>query len=281
MIGSKTAHSPRMVFFAFIIVTMVALCGWVPVSAETDLGKAGPYATTIKSYNSYTIYSPQQLGANGETHPVITWGNGTGATPSMYSGLLRHLASYGFVVVCSNSTNTGTGKAMIAGIDLMNSENNSSSSAFYQKLNMNAVGACGHSQGGGGTINTAKDSRVKCSVPLMPAPAYTTGIQGPMFIIAGSADTILRPSLIKSYVFNRYKGTAVYGELQGASHMAPCGISPSTDILKYVTAWFKLYLMNETDLKGMFFGTGSTISQDAKWKVSVKESVTKIMEYHN
>lgn len=103
---------------------------------------------------------------------MITWGNGTGTTPAAYTGLLRHLVSYGFVMVCSNSTNTGTGKAMIAGIDLVNNENNSSSSPFYHKLNLNAVGACGHSLGGGGTINPAKDSRVKCSVPLMPAPAF-------------------------------------------------------------------------------------------------------------
>lgn len=102
-----------------------------------------------------------------------------------------------------------------------------------------------------------------------------------MFIIAGSADMILRPSLIKSYVYSRFNGTAVYGELQGASHLAPCGISPSKDILKYVTGWFKLYLMNETEFKGMFFGTGSTISPDAKWKVTVKENVSKIVEYHN
>ncbi|HYH02842.1 MAG TPA: hypothetical protein VEC37_07055 [Bacillota bacterium] len=240
-------------------------------SPSVDYSKTGPYSTTTKTFTDFTVYCPRTLNTNGVKHPVITWGNGTGATPSSYSGLLRHLASYGFVVVCSNSTMTGSGTEMKNGIDLMTTENTSSSSFFYNKLNLNAIGACGHSQGGGGTIAAAKDARIKCSSPIQPMQTSPVGVQGPMLIITGSADGIISSSSVQSLVFNRCTRTAVFAELQGADHMAPTGISPSPAILKYVTAWFQYYLFNKTSLRTMFLGTNSTISQDANWRVLTKE----------
>lgn len=165
---------------------------------------------------------------------------------------------------------TGSGAEMKSGIDLMTTENNNSASFFYNKLNLSAVGACGHSQGGGGTIAAAKDARVKCSVPIEPMQTTPTGVQGPMFLITGSADTIISSSSVQSLVYNRCTGTAVFGELQGATHFSPTGPVPSTAILKYLTGWFEYYLFNQTALKGMFFGTNSTISRDTNWKVLTK-----------
>ena len=58
--------------------------------------------------DSFTLYYPTNLGAGGVRHPIVTWGNGTNAVPSQYSGLLNQLASWGFVVIASNSTATGS-----------------------------------------------------------------------------------------------------------------------------------------------------------------------------
>ena len=46
-------------------------------------------------------------------HPIISWGNGTGVSPSGYAWLLGHLASWGFVVIASESRNTGSGEEML------------------------------------------------------------------------------------------------------------------------------------------------------------------------
>jgi hypothetical protein len=106
------------ILFICLLAVSSSLRPGAPILAATDTGQPGPYPTTIRSLFNYTIFCPQTLGANDFKHPVITWGNGTFAIPSFYRRLLRHLAPYGFVVVCSNSINTGTGREMVNGIDL-------------------------------------------------------------------------------------------------------------------------------------------------------------------
>lgn len=252
-------------------------------SASLDeYAKTGPYKITVKKItDEYSVYCPQTLTSN---HPVITWGHGINNNDTCYTGLLQHLASHGFVVVYYNiristadSSDIGqlftkSGTKMIGGIDLMQQQNTTAGSFFYNKLNMNAVGAAGHSMGGGGTLSAAKDSRVKCAAPIMPAPMSPSGIKGSLFIVTGSGDTTCTTSSVKQYSFDPFTGKGVFAELQGVDHASPCGPNPPTTLLKYVTAWFKLNLNNQTSLNSTFFGSNSVIRRDASWgKVSVKE----------
>src|SRR5665811_331154 len=48
---------------------------------------------------AFTLFRPTDLAQGGLCHPVVTWGNGTGAMPSIYRSLLNQLASHGFVVI--------------------------------------------------------------------------------------------------------------------------------------------------------------------------------------
>jgi predicted dienelactone hydrolase len=52
----------------------------------------------------FTLIRPSQLTGR---HPVITLGNGTGASPQSYSRLLTLYASHGFIVIASNNPNVG------------------------------------------------------------------------------------------------------------------------------------------------------------------------------
>src|SRR5688500_20303758 len=65
----------------------------------------GPFSTVVETpaFSGCTIHRPSTLGQNGVTHPVILWGNGTGATPSTYSALLSHWASHGFIVAAATA----------------------------------------------------------------------------------------------------------------------------------------------------------------------------------
>jgi dienelactone hydrolase len=237
---------------------------------QTDFSQKGPFRTTTMRMTNHTVYYPQSLGDNGMKHPVILWGNGTGATPSSYTGILSHLASYGFVVIAANTTMAGSGEEMIQGLDIMISENNKPESVFYNKINTSEIGATGHSQGGIGTVAAAmKDSRIVCSAPLMGTKTGIGSLKSPVLAIAGSRDTIVSPTLVKR-IYSSATGTAVYAELQGSSHMTPVGISPSKEILNYVTAWFRLYLMNDDALQGVFFDSNSGINADSDWKVTSK-----------
>lgn len=220
--------------------------------------------------NEYSLYRPADLGQGGIVHPIITWGNGTGAQPAVYNGLLRHLASQGFVVIASHSTMTGTGKEMIAGVDWLIAEDQRAGSPFYQKLNTAAVGATGHSQGGEGALAAGVDPKIICLVAIEPAPySNATSIKIPSFIIAGSADTIVQPSLAKTS-YTRIPTHAVFSILNGASHFTPVDLLPgdrekTASVWKYLTAWFRLHLMNEQSARPIFYGPDCGLCKDSSW----------------
>ena len=233
----------------------------------------GPYGSStmnkVGPKKAFTVFRPKVLGQGGVRHPFITWGNGTGAVPSIYAGLLSHWATHGFVVIASNSTQTGNGKEMVKGIDWLVAENSRAGSIFYKKLDTSNIGASGHSQGGAGCVNAANDKRVKCSAPLMPGPGNAKGVKGPMFVVTGSADFIVPHGLVKFTVYNPSPVPTCLAKLKGASHFAACGSAKSMS--GYITAWFRHCLMGESACKKLFYGAKCGICTDKKWTVERKK----------
>jgi hypothetical protein len=111
----------------------------------------------------YTIFRPACM-KKGETYPVITWANGTCGYTHGYAALLGNIASYGYVIIASNSvwTNSApTDHVQERAIDYAESLNEDKTSPLYHRLDLDKVGAMGHSQGAAATITAAKDPRVK------------------------------------------------------------------------------------------------------------------------
>src|SRR5687767_484698 len=92
--------------------SMCAAAAVLALSCEPNTGRfpavanlEQPGAFTPISVNAtgpnarYTTFYPSQLGSNGVKHPIVTWGNGALSNPSVYSRLLNHLASHGFVII--------------------------------------------------------------------------------------------------------------------------------------------------------------------------------------
>jgi hypothetical protein len=101
---------------------------------------------------------------DGETYPVITWANGTCGYTHGYALLLGTVASHGFVVVASNSVWTATAptdSVQERALDYAKFLNEDKTSIFYKKLDMDHIGAMGHSQGALATVKAAADARVK------------------------------------------------------------------------------------------------------------------------
>jgi hypothetical protein len=121
----------------------------------------GPYATTTGVVTGgsgqaiYDLYYPRNYGALGFKSPIVTWGNGTAATPRMYSTLLSHLASYGFTVIASTSPMTGGGTQIDAAARYLLAQDGRPGSVFYRRLDVHHVAAVGHSQGAGGAVKAA------------------------------------------------------------------------------------------------------------------------------
>lgn len=129
-----------------------------PASVTADLKN-----TRGLDYALYTIFRPACMKA-GEKYPLITWANGTCGLTHGYSVLLSALASYGYVVVASNSTWTNTSPTngvQKRALDYAESLNADQNHPLYQRLDLTKIGAMGHSQGAAATVNVASDARVK------------------------------------------------------------------------------------------------------------------------
>ena len=89
---------------------------------------------------------PKRLSAD-KKHAVVVWGPGGGTEPGAYGGMIRRLASRGFVVIALRESpgNTSQGKPAL---DWLEKKNNDPNDPLYQKLDMTKVGCSGHSMGG-------------------------------------------------------------------------------------------------------------------------------------
>ena len=200
---------------------------------------------------------------------MIIWGNGTGSSPTTYSGLLNHWASHGFVVAAAETSNAGTGEEMLECLDAVEGE-------FAGNVDMDRVGASGHSQGGGGAIMAGQDERITATAPMQP---YTIGLghdtssqsnqNGPMFLMSGSSDAIAGSTLNQAPVFRRANVPVFWGTLQGAGHFEPMG--SAGDFRGPSTAWLRYYLMDDGDAAATFFGNDCILCQSSDWEVDTKD----------
>ena len=95
----------------------------------------------ILAYPTHMTTNPDQK------HAVVIWGPGGGTAPSAYEGMIRRLASHGFVVLALSSS-PGNGSKAIAAMDWLDDQNKNPASPLFGKLDMNTVGCSGHSMGG-------------------------------------------------------------------------------------------------------------------------------------
>lgn len=231
----------------------------------SNFAGTGPFSVTTQSTSSNTFYSPTNLGTNGcTTHPVVLWGNGTSTSVSIYDAFLRHLASHGFIVAAANTSNAGSGTQMLEGLAQLRTWNGQSGNRFNQRVDLQNVGSTGHSQGGGGAINAAKDQGVKTTAPLEPWSQNQTGLQDSdtALFFAGQNDTIVSPSSVRA----RYTGVRIaagYAELAGASHFTAIGNVGG--FRGPATAWFRWHLMGDTTARSVFVGANCGLCTSNQW----------------
>jgi pimeloyl-ACP methyl ester carboxylesterase len=269
--GKKMKLHARIFSSIALFLLLVPSCapGPEPVGEiEVLYAARGPFETSQSSIPGYELYYPGDM-SDGE-HPIITWGNGTFAIPLYYREFLDHLASYGFVVIASTSVMTGSGQEMLQGVDWLLDEDSRSGSIFFNKLDIDHIGATGHSQGGGGTINAGTDPRITCTAPIQPTPGRVLELQGPTFLIAGSEDKIVPEPWVTASSYDPALVPTVYGIAQGATHLTP--LMDAGMLRGYLTAWFCAELLGHEDASEAFFGDGPAceICSNPNWIVMRK-----------
>ena len=255
--------------------------------------------------NKFDLYYPTNLGGSGFKHPILTWGNGTKAKPGQYDYFLKHLASWGFVIVATEDENTGPGQTILDAANYMVGENSNSSSIFFQRLDVKKIGTLGHSQGATGAINALIKSggSIKTVIAIeLPRQFFCSSrvnctdtknlTAGSIFFIDGSKDGISPPTQyswesgeqsIQAYYDATPSGIAkVKGTLIGPDHLDLIGhpdcptdwkrwLFMCTDgvygYLGYPTAWMMARLQGDTYAAGAFAnGSGEIFSETTNWE---------------
>lgn len=200
----------------------------------------------------YTVYRPVKL--DGEKLPIVIWGNGTCAQPEGYAALLRYVASQGFFVVAPNSRYVATGMAQVRAIDFAFAANDDPQSPYYQKLDTSRVAAMGHSQGGGATVTTASDPRVKTVIlfngGMNPPKPYLT--------ISGDRDLGNRTaSAMNMEVQAAPKAAYLFYHMIPGTGMADGHLTLMTQperVMEPTVAWLKFMLLDDAESRAFFVG---------------------------
>ncbi|MFI5779928.1 hypothetical protein [Nocardia sp. NPDC051570] len=284
---------------------------YVPTGAiEAKYFGPGPWAVTARAGlgccdstgAAYDVWYPADLGAGGVRHPVITWGDGTSAVPHQYDYLLRHLASWGFVVVATENQNTGSGADIASAARYLLAQAQDPASLFHDKLNTEAVGAMGHSQGATGVVNAMIDSDGLITTVVtaeIPAQAFCSDARrcadthrlrsGSVLFVNGSSDALISPSaqlpgLPDGLQSNRAYYEAVptsvtkawgtligpnHNDIQGQPDCAAASIPCTTGVygyLGYPTAWLVARLWNCPEAQRAFApGSGEFYASNPHW----------------
>ncbi|WP_329193641.1 alpha/beta hydrolase family protein [Streptomyces sp. NBC_01435] len=239
-----------------------SLAGSSAEAAAADYGAPGPYATAVEVGAVTTLYYPRDIATSDRRHPVIVWGNGTFAFPVVYRELLLHWASQGFIVAAANTPQSNLGISMRAGIDLLTRRNADQASPFHDRVDLEHIGASGHSQGGAAAIVVGADPRIDTILPIQPGPlADIDNVHVPALLLAGQKDSIVFPFLVKAFYNDADHIPAIYGELRGADHLTVVG-DPGP-FAAPTTAWFKAHLMGDQTARAQFFGADCGICTDS------------------
>ena len=225
---------------------------------------------------------PKQLSST-QKHGVVVWGPGGGTEPGAYEGMIRRLASHGFVVIALKESPGDASQAMKA-LDWMDKQNKDQNSPLYNKLDMNTVGCSGHSMGGLESEQAViKDKRVLTaflnnSGDWNGAGANKVATDRSIAILFGEVG-MEKDNAKNDYNNAGVKAPACLIEMTGGPRNSEGGYghgSGSWDGMAATVAWMRWHLGGETERKADFVGNsgkyidGSIIGKQGKWKTQCK-----------
>jgi len=248
---------------------------------EKDLLKV-VYKTNTGWDRGGILAYPEQLSST-QKHGVVVWGPGGGTEPGAYEGMIRRLASHGFVVIALKES-PGDASQAIKALDWMDQQNKDSNSPLYNKLDMNTVGCSGHSMGGLESEQAViKDKRVLTaflnnSGDWNGAGANKVATDRSIAILFGEVG-MEKDNAKNDYNNAGVKAPACLIEMTGGPRNSEGGYghgSGSWDGMAATVAWMRWHLGGETERKADFVGStgkyidGSIIGKQGKWKTQCK-----------
>ncbi|WP_320774848.1 alpha/beta hydrolase [Streptomyces sp. CRN 30] len=239
--GAQAADNPYERGPAPTQSSIEALRGSYAVS-ETSVSSLG-----VTGFGGGTIYYPTST-ADG-TFGAVAIAPGFTAYQSSMAWLGPRLASQGFVVFTIDTNTTldqpaSRGEQLLAALDYLTQR-----STVRTRIDSGRLGVMGHSMGGGGTLEAAKDRpSLQAAIPLTPWNTDKTWpeVTTPTLVVGADGDTVAPVATHAEPFYSSLPSSTdrAYLELNSATHFSPN--SSNTTIAKYSVSWLKRFIDNDT-----------------------------------
>ncbi|MGW7361035.1 bis(hydroxyethyl) terephthalate hydrolase [Streptomyces sp. NPDC054802] len=227
-----------------------------PAPTESSIeASRGPYSVSDTSVSSWlvsgfgggTIYYPTST--SDGTFGAVVISPGFTARQSSIAWLGPRLASQGFVVFTIDTNSIydqpdSRGRQLLAALDHLTER-----SSVRGRIDSSRLGVMGHSMGGGGSLEAAKDRpSLQAAIPLTGWNTDKTWpeLRTPTLVIGADGDTVAPVSSHSEPFYESLPGSLdkAYLELNNASHFTPN--TSNTTIAKYSISWLKRFIDNDT-----------------------------------
>jgi dienelactone hydrolase len=224
-----------------------------PAPTSASVSGNGPFATasvtvsrsSVSGFGGGVIYYPT---STTQTYGGIAIVPGYTGTWSQISWMGPRLASQGFVVFGIDTKSkydqpASRGDQLLAALKYL-----TATSSVRTQVDPSRLGVAGHSMGGGGTLEAAKDQpSLKAVVALAPwnTDKSWDDVSVPALIIGAQNDTIAPTSSHSIPFYNSLASPKKgYLELAGADHMYP--LTANATVSRFMVSWFKRFVDGDT-----------------------------------
>ena len=253
------------------------------------------YATDLAG-KTVNIYYPAGIASTTDNYPIVVFAPGTNPSGSWsetlndsYTTLINTIVSWGYVVIANRNGMQGNGTDAINAGNYLKSLNTTSSSIFYNRLDVNSVAVMGHSQGACAAVNAAtgtditpKLTGVKACIPLSLVQPFSLLFIGCMcdptklgniptlFLSGGSEDFIMCPTFINDFWYSntaRLNVPSAKASIVGAPHMwiNDTADTHPTDKMGYIIAFLEYSVRGDSNARSAFVGTSPEIINNTNY----------------
>ncbi|HEX7351695.1 alpha/beta hydrolase family protein [Brachybacterium sp.] len=208
-----------------------------------DIDSTRVSSLRVRGFGGGTIYYPTSTAEGTFGAVVISPGYTAGQSSIAWMG--PRFASQGFVVFTIDTNSrydqpSSRGDQLLAALDYL-----TDSSAVSDRIDPQRLAVIGHSMGGGGTLEAAKDRpELKAAVAMTPwnLDKSWPEISTPTLVVGAQNDSV---ASVRTHAVPLYEGIPestdkAYLELRGASHLAPN--RSNTSIASTSIAWLKRFV---------------------------------------
>lgn len=251
------------------------------LSEGVETVKVAEFPSADQTIGKIVVAYPESLETSDAKWPLVNIGNPSNTDADGMMELLRHLASWGYVVIDNMDKQTGTGASVSKTLDEFLAISAQEGNLFHGKVDMDKIAIAGYSQGACAVALAAtqySNAGLYKAIYLCSCPQPQLGInfkwgeyhfadfKAPLLTFAGTGDwdsKIIAPFEVFTQTFDEiHEGVpAVQARRSGKDHEQMGGEGDP-----YMTAWFEYWLKNDQEAGKVFIGQEAELLHNDRWQ---------------